>query len=316
MKIAILYNQLSENATIDEADVLDQVELVRNSLTQLNHETVAVEVNLNLQELYDRLNSERFDLVFNLVESINNQGELIALVPAVLDVIKIPYTGASYEATFLTSNKTVAKKIMRYHGIPTPAQITESTIQNIEPASRYIIKPIWEDGSLFLDEYAVVNGSVLLTKIREIDFSRFFVEQYIAGREFNISILTSEQGPFVLDPAEIVFTNYHPDKPKIVGYSAKWNEDSFEYQNTQRVFPELPSSLLQHLKQICIDCWKIFNLRGYARVDIRLDSEGKPFVLEVNPNPCISPDSGYIAALKHSGIEINTAIKNIINDPN
>ncbi len=316
MKIAILYNQLSENAAADEADVLDQVDLVRNALVELQHEVLSMEVSLNLKELHDQLLTAKVDAVFNLVESINNQGELIAFVPALLDVMKIPYTGSSYESTFVTSNKTVAKKIMRYHEIPTPSSILEKSLNEIKPASQYIIKPVWEDGSLYLDEASVVDGKTLREKAKELDFSRFFVEEYIDGREFNISILCSEKGPKVLNPAEIVFTNYEPGKPKIVGYTAKWNPDSFEYKNTVREFPNLKPDLHNLLNKICTDCWEAFKLKGYARVDIRLDAAGNPFVLEVNPNPCISPDSGFIAALHQTGIEVTRAISNIVNDLN
>jgi D-alanine-D-alanine ligase len=230
--------------------------------------------------------------------------------------MKIPYTGSSYEATFVTSNKTVAKKIMRYHGIPTPASITAKRLNEIKPGSRYIVKPIWEDGSLYLDEASVMDGITLREKAESLDFQRFFIEEYIDGREFNISILTSENGPVVLNPAEIVFTNYAPEKPKIVGYTAKWDTDSFEYKNTVREFPELKPDLQTALKKICIDCWEAFKIKGYARVDIRLDATGNPFVLEVNPNPCISPDSGFIAALHQTGMGVDMAIANIVNDLN
>ncbi|HON18936.1 MAG TPA: ATP-grasp domain-containing protein [Salinivirgaceae bacterium] len=316
MKIVILHNQISDNASADEADVLDQVNLVHENLLTLNHTVEIFPVSLNLYELKNYLEIVKPDAVFNLVESLNNQGELIALVPALLEVLKVPFTGSSYEATFLTSNKTVAKKLMQFHRINTPSVITEHNFHQASSKKRYIIKPIWEDGSLYLDEENVVDGEELKKRALSIDWKNFFVEEYIDGREFNISILSTSNGPLVLNPAEIVFQNYHSEKPKIVGYKAKWHEDSFEYQNTVRQFPTIDPELKSRLNKVCVDCWNAFQLKGYARVDIRLDHNQTPYVLEVNPNPCISPDSGFIAALADSGIPILEAINNIINDLN
>ena len=316
MKIAILYNQLSDNAAADEADVLDQVNLVEQHLKSLGHSTEHLQVNLDLKTVRLTLERGKFDAVFNLTESIDNFGELITFGPALLDVLKIPYTGSSYEAIFLTSNKPVAKKLMQFHEIPTPLTITLENLNKIKDNQRYIIKPIWEDGSLFLDEDCVVTGAGLKERIYDIDFRFFFIEQYIDGREFNISVLASSDDPVVLAPAEIIFSNFGNDKPKIVGYSAKWNTDSFEYQNTQRCFPAISITMRKTLNQICLSCWDAFNLKGYARVDIRLDEFENPYVLEINANPCISPDSGFIAALKESGIQEVDAIRRIVEDLN
>ena len=316
MKIAILYNQLSPNAAADEADVLDQVNLVEKNLILLGHSVHHLQVNLNLKGVKESLENGTFDAVFNLTESIDNFGELITFGPALLDVLKIPYSGSSYESIFLTSNKPVTKKLMQFHGIPTPTAITMSNENQIIDSKRCIIKPSWEDGSLFLDEECVVSGSELKKRISTIDFKYFFVEQYIDGREFNVSILTSPNGAEVLKPAEIIFTNYDSNKPRIVGYSAKWNADSFEYKNTQRSFPEISNTLKNTLTKICMECWAAFNLRGYARVDFRLDEFENPYVLEINANPCISPDSGFVAALNESKIMEVDAIQRIIDDLN
>ncbi|TFG95506.1 MAG: hypothetical protein E4H13_13325, partial [Calditrichales bacterium] len=144
----------------------------------------------------------------------------------------------------------------------------------------------------------------------------WFVESYIPGREFNISILADNGKPEVLPVAEIEFVDFPPDKPMIVDYRAKWETDSFEYQHTVRSFdfPDTDESLFAELRVITAKCWEIFDLRGYARVDFRVDENGKPWVLEINANPCISPDSGFVAAAERAGINFNTVIKRIIND--
>ena len=130
------------------------------------------------------------------------------------------------------------------------------------------------------------------------DYGECFIEEYIDGREFNISLIGTSNAPLILPYAEIKFLNFPPEKSKIVGYDAKWDKNSFEYQNTVRSFEfnKTDQSLLDNLKYLALKCWEVFRIDGYARVDFRVDSKGIPYILEINVNPCISPDSGFFAA--------------------
>jgi D-alanine-D-alanine ligase len=114
--------------------------------------------------------------------------------------------------------------------------------------------------------------------------------------------------------AEILFKNYPDGKEKVVGYTSKWNEKSFEYKNTVRSFTVDPddTDLLMKLKKITEECWKVFNLSGYARVDYRVSEDGEIYILEVNANPCISPDAGFSAACNKAGYSYTKMIENII----
>ena len=96
---------------------------------------------------------------------------------------------------------------------------------------------------------------------------------------------------------EIVFVDYPDDKPRIVDYDAKWAADSFAYNNTPRDFgiEKSDARLARKLKRMALDCWRVFGLAGYARVDFRVDAMGKPWVIDVNTNPCITPDAGFAA---------------------
>jgi D-alanine-D-alanine ligase len=120
----------------------------------------------------------------------------------------------------------------------------------------------------------------------------------------------------VLPPAEIDFSAFAPGKPRIVGYRAKWAEDSDEYRQTPRRFdfPASDRTLLDRLSDLARACWNEFDLRGYARVDFRVDREGRPWILEINANPCLSPDAGFAAALQQAGIEYSAAIARIVGD--
>ncbi len=120
----------------------------------------------------------------------------------------------------------------------------------------------------------------------------------------------------VLPPAEIDFCAFPPDKPRIVGHQAKWDQDSFEYQQTPRrfVFPAKDKPLLSRVSDLARSCWGLFGLSGYARVDFRVDNDGQPWILEVNANPCLSPDAGFAAAVTEAGISYDEAIQRIVND--
>jgi D-alanine-D-alanine ligase len=154
--------------------------------------------------------------------------------------------------------------------------------------------------------------------LKKYDDSHWIIQDYIDGREFNISVLKSENGPEVMPPAEMVFHNYEGDKPKIVDFKAKWVAESFEYENTIREFPrnKLNPVLSEKIREIALKCWYVFGLKGYARVDMRIDKNENPFVIEVNANPCMSPDSGLVAATTEAGIPITEVLKQIISDLN
>ena len=130
------------------------------------------------------------------------------------------------------------------------------------------------------------------------DGGTWFAESYIDGREINVSLLANGAGVEVLPIAEIRFIDYPADKPRIVGYKAKWNEDSFEYRHTLRDFAiaKAEQALHTRLAALARTCWQLFDMRGYARVDLRVDPQGEPWVLEINANPCLSSDAGFAAA--------------------
>ena len=122
-------------------------------------------------------------------------------------------------------------------------------------------------------------------------------------------------GPEVLPPAEIAFTGYPEDRPKIVDYDAKWNPGMFGYDNTPRVFEfaEADTLLLEYLRSLALRCWRVFSLSGYARVDFRVDRGGKPWILEINTNPCLAPDAGFAAAASRAGIGYADLIARIVD---
>jgi len=318
-RCCIIYNEPGESALADELDVLDQVDHIEKHLEVIGIKVYRKGITTDFMNELSVLSDEKPDFVFNLVESINNKGELNYFIPALLNLYSIPYSGNPLEAIFITSNKILASRVMKNAGIKNPSLFLPSQYKLLNPGNKYIVKPVWEDGSLGITEESVFECKTGCgERLKSLDDSHWFIEDFIEGREFNISVLAGKEGPEVLPAAEMVFVNYGETKPRIIDFKAKWETDSFEYINTVREFPgnKLSDRLEKNLMDSALACWQLFGLKGYARVDVRVDSNENVFVLEINANPCISPDSGFVAATIKAGYTFTDVIQRIINDLN
>jgi len=327
MRIAIVHNETGPEDRPDEQDVLVQAETVSEALKELSHDVVQLPCTLDLSGIKDQLLADAPRLVFNLVESLDGQGRLIHLFPCLLDAMGISYTGSCTESIFVTSHKVLAKERMVLAGLPTPAWMGPSPCdlpflnQKLRSAEgeRWLVKSTWEHGSLGLDDDEPIEnkGPEALVQILKERAAKLggscFAEVFVEGREFNLSMLEGPAGVQVLPPAEIIFENYGTQKLTIVGYRAKWDSSSYEYHHTPRRFDFHSSDapLLHQLKNLAVRCWEVFGLNGYARIDFRVDLQGRPWILEVNANPCLSPDAGFAAAVHQTGMTLVHAIENI-----
>ena len=327
MKIAVIFDKPeSGECSPDQADVLYQVQSVKDALASMGHECIEVGFTLDMENFCTEINRIAPDLVFNLVESVGGRGSLIHLAPSVLDYLSIPYTGSGTDAIYRTSNKLFTKERLTAKNIPTAEYFTFEDFKQGEFPVRgdFIIKSVWEHASIGLDDQSIITPESAEELMKEMAARKSslggqcFAERYIDGREFNISILAGPEGPTVLPPAEIRFDSYANSRRKIVGYEAKWSVDSFEYNNTVRSFdfPDKDLPLLSELKDITKKCWHAFSIRGYCRVDYRVDNQNRPWVLEINANPCISPDAGFMAAAGQAGLSGVDVVKRIMADSN
>jgi len=328
MRIAVVHNALRNDSAADEQDVLVQADAVTEALHALGHKPVRLTCDLNLSRVRNELGAIDPGLVFNLVESLDGAGRLIHLFPSLLDTMGLPYSVACAEAMMMTSNKLFAKTMLDGAGLPTPAWTVPSNAWDMgcfrrprENPHRWIIKSVWEHASVGLDDDAIVDAASdrLLETLMAERAPRLggdcFAEAFIDGREFNLSLLDSPEGPRVLPPAEIVFEGYSSGQARIVDYQAKWDEDSFAYRHTPRRFDFDPvdDELLEQLKTLSRECWNLMGLRGYARVDFRVDGYGRPWILEINANPCLSPDAGFAAAVHRAGLTMTDAVASIVS---
>jgi D-alanine-D-alanine ligase len=314
-KVVVLHDAAAANGAADAADVLAEAAYVSRGLESLGYEPVTVPVTLDLAALESTLRLVKPRMAFNLVESVAGRGDLIHVVPSLLESLQMPFTGCSALAQWRTSNKLTAKRRLADNGISTP----EIFLSGSEKPKRgpWIVKSVWEHASLGLDEDSVVadDGAVsaVIARRERAHGGHWFAERFVAGRELNVAFLAGGDEPSVLPVAEIRFEGFPDGKPHIVGYAAKWDPTSPEYAGTVRSFAVEPRLRAAAVK-IALECWELFELSGYARVDFRVDDRGRPWVLEINANPCLSPDAGFAAMLDAARVPFADALARVIAD--
>jgi D-alanine-D-alanine ligase len=331
--VAFLYNRATEDPANLAEDDDPSCSPVVAALRRLGHEMSPIDCTLDLSRVRDALERHSPDVVFNRVESLGGSDALAAAVAMLLDAMRLPYTGCPMEALVTTASKIGTKERLIRAGLPTPEWTNgdcglrvadcglklpfnpQSEIRN----PKFIVKSVFEHASFEMDDTSVIVANApedIAEQVRErsTDAGKpFFAERFIDGREFNLSLLGDE--PIVLPPAEIDFSMFPATKPRIVGFGAKWDDSSFEFHHTPRTFdfPAGDAPLLRWLADLAVECWRLFGLRGYARVDFRVDTDGQPWILEVNTNPCLAPTSGFAAAVEQAGMSYDECIQRIVD---
>ena len=311
-RILLLHDAFAAAGRPDASDTVLEAQAIAHTLGDLGYDTSIEAIGPDLTRLEALLAERKPRLVVNLVESIDGRGQLIHVVPALLESLGVPFTGCSASALGVTSDKVLAKRQLLRAGVPTPA------VFGADPDDGpWIVKSVWEHASLGIDDSSVVRGAAGVLRVLETRRAElggdWFAERFVPGRELNVALIATASGTRALPVAEIRFEGFPAEKPAIVGYAAKWHTDSFEYRNTVRTFA-VERELAVRAESMARDCWDLFGLTGYARVDLRVDADGTPWVLEVNANPCLSPDAGFAASLATAGIEYRTAVEWLVDD--
>lgn len=309
MKILVLHSDIALDAPPEELDTLIAAEAVAGALTARGHDVE--QAAFREESLKDLLAQTAPDIVFNLVEGVDGQGRLAPRAPEMLAALGQRFTGVSARAMEITNDKPLTKMMLRQAGLATPGWAVPPDWAGLD-GGRWIVKAALEDASLGLDDGAVVDGGQVLKRAADCSArfgGQWFAERYIEGREFNIALLDRH----VLPMAEMRFERWPDGKPRIVGYDAKWEENSTGWNGTVRAFgvERHEPALAARLKSACEQVWKLFGLTGFARVDFRVGEDGLPLILEINTNPCISPDAGFAAAAAEAGMSYEALIEAI-----
>ena len=313
----LIYDGDALTGDLASRDALAQLKAVETALVSLGCSASRLAVGLDFAAFKTALRRERPDLVFNLAESLDGSDRLQAAVAMFLESWGLPFTGSGSAALLLSNHKIMAKRILARHELPVPdcAWLERGSLAFFPPeAARrgdWLIKTTESHASLHIDDSSLLRDagpeelSRRLLKLERRHGQAFFAERFVPGREFNIGLVEDASGkPEILPAAEIDFSRLAPNRPRIVGYAAKWETESEEYAATPRTFPIGPgdAELIHRLSALAADAWSALGLAGYARVDFRIDSGGRPFVLEANANPCLAYDAGLAAAASRAGI--------------
>jgi D-alanine-D-alanine ligase len=320
-KVAIVYNEPvphqykpGERKEAIE-NILNSVKAVHQALLESGYDVVEIPLLPPLEQARKELESLSADLVFNLFEGFSGSSETEAMVAEVISKLSIPYTGCPAETLALALDKAKTKEVLAEAGFATPRYqlLSPETMSEFHLDYPCIIKPCNEDASSGLSEKSVVSDFTELEKQVKLVSSLYdqaLVEEFIDGREFNATVLGNSECT-ALPVSEIAY-QLPPELPRILTSAAKWEPESLYFQGTKAVCPaQVPDNERERIAETALAVFQLFSRQGYARVDMRLGRGGKLNIIEVNPNPDISPDSGAALQAKTAGMDYTKFIDKI-----
>jgi D-alanine-D-alanine ligase len=311
MRVLVLYNQpvlpLDHPDADSEHEIVDTAEIVCGHLRDAGFEVSRLGVERDPDLMLQGLRQHRPDVVFNLFEGLADHSETEAVAPGLLDWLGIPYTGCPYQTLVVARNKALTKLLLQGAGLPTPGflVVEELPVPPCQLDWPVIVKPANQDASVGLDQGSVVTDQksleVRVAYLLETYGGSVLVEQFIRGRELNVAVIEAPDLR-VLPISEILFVEKDPAFWPIVTYDAKWKPGSRDYEATPPCYPATVSPrLAEKLADLSMRAFRLLGCRDYARVDFRVRGS-KPYILEVNPNPCFAPSAGLAGGLKSAGI--------------
>ena len=316
LHVVILVPELREVAADDDLATLSTAHEVAKHYAALGHTTAIEHFEFDPETFKTVMRKAKPDCVFNLVESVYARSRLTNLPPIYLEEALLPYAGNDSSAMFTTNDKVLAKSILRMLDVPSP----DLCDRRARPqGGKWIVKARHEHASFGITQENVVEGSVaacdLAGKLARQHEIEWIIESFVDGREFNVSIIETEDGPRVLPVAEIEFRDYDAGMHKIIDYKAKWDSESFESINTVRSYdhPARDKRTVDAMSEIALKVWHGFGMGGWGRLDFRVAADGTPYVVDINANPDPSLDAGFMAAANSAGITPPQAIDHITN---
>jgi D-alanine-D-alanine ligase len=306
--------QLKQEQKPTEADVME-------SLMRLGHSVETLAVFDDVTHIVEKLNTCVPDVVFNLSESFRHNRAHEPNIPALLELMKVRYTGSGPDGLLLCKDKAITKKVLAYHHIRLPGFVVSHRPSPLRRLKRFkfpaFVKPLSEESSdgiskasFARDEREAIERAQFIHQKFECDA---LIEEYIEGRELYISVLGSRRLT-VFPPREVFFDHMPADVPKFATYHAKWN-DAYrqKWGITNGAAKELAPDVEKDLRKIARNIYGWLKIRGYGRLDVRLTPEGELFLIEVNPNPSLSQDEDFAQSAAAAGMDYDGLITAILS---
>jgi D-alanine-D-alanine ligase len=287
MRVALIVNTRKDESEFEvEYDPPHTIEMIKHGIEAAGHQYLFIEGN---EGVLDNLKRERPDLVFNRSEGVRGESRE-SHIPAIMEMLGIPYVGANVLTTAVCLNKGWTKKVLSYHGILTPKFYIVSSLEEADSIKfeyPVILKPNEEGSSVGINEDNVVsNIDQLKAKLKEMlseYVQSILIEQFIDGREFSVGILGTPKGPpEVLPIVEVDFSNMPPEVGGVLGQRAKTILDDLSHY----VCPaKIDVKTKARIEKITLDVCKHLEVPDFGRIDFRMDKKGRIFFLEINPLP-------------------------------
>ncbi len=320
LKIAIACNLPKEGAGLVEAELYSVGNNIKKTLDELGYQTTFVDFN-DVGKAIDQLQREQIDLVFNVAERINGSSLLEPHVTAILDALKIPYTGSNPLTLAFCIDKIKVKKLLTYHQIPTAKwDYIYDLAEEVDPELNFplIVKPANTDNSIGITQDSVVSNRKELKKqiayvLGELKCPAL-IEEYLDGDEYDVSIIGNGDEVQVLPLSRTVFDKMPKGMWKIYPFDAKYGGvDYKKYVTVERPPKNVNSKLLSLISEIALDTYSILDAHDYARIEVKLDQNNNPHVLELNPNPSINIPDCVPSVAKLMNIDYGEFLERIID---
>jgi D-alanine-D-alanine ligase len=292
---------------------------VVQALRALGHEVRCLGIGTDLGVIRSGIEALKPDVVFNLLEDFKDVPIYDQNVVAYLELLDVPYTGCNSRGLMLARDKSITKKILSYHRIPVPEfhvfRMGTAVVRPKRLAFPLIVKSLTKEGSAGISKLSVVDSDQKLKErvalVHKRQHTDAIVERYVDGRELYVGVIGTRRLQ-VLPIWEMVFKE--PDAPRIATERVKWDP---AYQKKHGIdtceAKGLSDSTVTQIQNICRRVYRTLELSGYARIDLRLDGEGRLYVLEANPNPQIADDEDFADAAKHTGMTYRALIQRLVN---
>lgn len=324
IRVIVLYNEVKslpvsdEKAILTEIGARDDAEIIRDALIKNGYKADIFQVT---EKSVFKLQDLSCDIFFNLCDGIGNLPKTEDKIPTLLDKWHRKYTGSDAKAMRLTTNKFATKKLFTKNKIPTPKFVVLKKIPKSLPRLNFplIVKPAFEDCSTGIFLNSVVDDFKHLQREVERVITSYYkealIEEYIEGKELNATMVGNGKDMIVFPLAEIIFGKSYDDgaKPKIIDFEAKWVDGSVNDLETTSKYPaDIDKSLSKKIINYFKTSIKICGIRDYARIDVRLNKNNNPYILEINVNPDLYPVMGASKAAASIGLSYNDFIEKIL----